>query len=86
MGSQSIRAALSIILNIAEGSGKTSDKELSRFLDISIGSDYEVLASADTLKNNDLLDEKDFEIIYDKITSITDQLGGFKKKIKTQAN
>jgi four helix bundle protein len=82
LGSQIIRASLSIILNIAEGSGKTSDKELARFLDISLGSAYEVLASADVLRNNALLDKKEFDLIYSKIVSITDQLGGFKQKIK----
>ncbi len=32
LGSQVIKSALSVILNIAEGSGKGSDKELNRFI------------------------------------------------------
>jgi four helix bundle protein len=84
LGSQLIRAALSVILNIAEGSGKTSDKELMRFLDISLGSLYEVLASTDVLKNNGLLDKKEFDLVYNRISDISNQLGGFKQKIRKE--
>jgi len=38
LGNQVVRSAFSIVLNIAEGSGKSSDKELNRFLNISLGS------------------------------------------------
>ena len=51
-GSQIIRSAFSVALNIAEGSGKTSDKELNRFLEIALGSAYETLAAIDILKEN----------------------------------
>ena len=52
LGSQLIKSTFSVILNIAEGSGKTSDRELNRYFDISLGSLYEVLASVDVFKNN----------------------------------
>ncbi|OGI15592.1 MAG: hypothetical protein A2Z52_01155 [Candidatus Moranbacteria bacterium RBG_19FT_COMBO_42_6] len=84
LGSQLNRAALSVILNIAEGSGKTSDKELMRFLDISLGSAYEVLASVDVLRNNGLMDAEEFDLVYNKVSDISDQLGGFKQKIKKE--
>ena len=81
-GDQITRAGLSIILNIAEGSGKSSDKELNRFFEISLGSCYEVLACTDTLKNCSLLQIDIYQNIFRRIDDITTQLGGFKKFIK----
>lgn len=81
LGSQLIRSGLSIILNIAEGSGKESDKELNRYFKISLGSLYEILAAVDVLKSSDLITSEDFEEIFKLIESISSQLGGFKKKL-----
>ena len=81
LGSQIIRSTLSIILNIAEGSGKISDKELNRFIEISLGSANETLAASDVLKDNNLITLDEFKNIYDRLYSISSQLGGFKKKL-----
>lgn len=81
LGSQIIRCAFSIILNIAEGSGKTSDRELNRFIDISLGSANELLAAADVLRDNNFITDSEFNEIYKQIESISNQLGGFKKKL-----
>ncbi len=81
-GSQLTRSALSIILNIAEGSGKNSDKELNRFFDISIGSINETLAGLDVLKDSKIISKESFERLFEKCKSISKQLGGFKKHIK----
>lgn len=79
IGSQLNRSGLSIILNIAEGSGKKSDKELSRFLDIALGSAYETLACLDTLRRNHLLNEGRYADLTKSITEICRQIGGLKK-------
>jgi len=82
LGSQIIKCGFSVILNIAEGSGKISDKELNRFLDISLGSLNELLAAIDVLKDNGFVGQDEFNEIYSKIESISNRLGGFKKKLK----
>lgn len=81
LGSQVVRSSFSIVLNIAEGGGRISDKELNRFLDIALGSVYETLAAIDVLKDSSLVTEKDFQNILNKLRNISDQLGGFKKKL-----
>lgn len=81
MGSQIIRSTLSIVLNMAEGSGKTSDKELNRFFDIALGSTYETLACTDALCRNHLITNEDFLAIQTMLSDICDQLGGFRKKL-----
>lgn len=81
LGSQVIRSALSIVLNIAEGSGKKSDKELNRFIEIALGSVNETLAAVDVLKDSKFITEEKFRHIHDKLNSISNQLGGFKKKL-----
>ena len=79
---QLIRAALSIILNIAEGSGKHSKKELARFLDIALGSAYETLACLDTLVIHRVITEHEFNELRDRISSVCKQIGELKRSIK----
>ena len=81
IGSQLIKSSFSVILNIAEGSGKSSDKELSRFFDISIGSLNETVAGIDVLRDNKFITEDNFDMIIEKAESVSKQLGGFKKKL-----
>ena len=81
LGSQTIRAGLSVILNIAEGSGKSTDKELNRYFDIALGSLNEVLAACDIMKDNKFITEDEFTAVFQRISEISNQLGGFKKKL-----
>jgi len=82
IGNQIVRSSLSVILNIAEGSGKSSDRELNRYFTIALGSLYEVLAAIDVLKDNKLITIQEFNEIFRKIDEISNQLGGFKKVVK----
>jgi four helix bundle protein len=82
IGSQIIRSSLSIILNVAEGSGKSSKKELARYLDISIGSAYETAACIDTLARNKLISNDERNSMINDIEIICRQLGGLKQSLK----
>lgn len=82
LGSQLIRCVLSIILNIAEGSGKESDRELNRFFEIALGSVNEAVAALDIFQDNGFITHAEFEDMYRSLTSISNQLGGFKRKIR----
>lgn len=55
------RAAISIPLNIAEGSGKTSEKEKIRFYSIARGSTMECAAILDVLSCSRLIKEEQVE-------------------------
>lgn len=79
LGGDILRSAFSVIANIAEGSGKSSDKELNRYFDISLGSLYEALAGIDVLKDNKLVSTAAFNLVKGKLQNIANQLGGFKK-------
>ena len=82
LSSQLIRSSTSLVLNIAEGSGKSSAKDFSKFIDIALGSLYETVANVDTLRTNGLAKNTDFELVKEKSANIARQLGGFKKKLK----
>ena len=82
LGDQVTRSSLSVVLSMAEGSGKSSIKELNKFLDISLGSLYETLACVDTLRKNNLITQEQLRKFEDIIQNICSQLGGFKKKLK----
>ena len=82
LGNQIIRSSTSILLNIAEGSGKSSDRELNRFFDIAVGSTNETVANLDFLRDNNFITPERFEKIFTQLVSISKQLGGFKKSLK----
>ena len=63
LSSQTQRAATSIPFNISEGSAKSSDKDFSRYLEMAIGSSFELESAFLVACNlnyitNELLNEK----------------------------
>lgn len=81
LGNQIIRSSFSVILNIAGGSGKKSDKELNRFYNMSIGSLNETVAGMDILRDNHFIAHDNFDIFIQRAKNISKQMGGFKKKL-----
>ena len=81
--SQLRRAALSVVLNIAEGSAKNSDKDFNRYLKNSLGSTNEVVAGLEVACRTSLIFEVAFNNALKMYENITNQLGGFSKKLKS---
>lgn len=77
------RAALSISLNIAEGSAKYSDKDFKRFIENALGSVNESMACLDIALNNRLISDKIYNNGFTKTESIARQLGGLSKKLRS---
>ena len=77
------RAALSIVLNIAEGSARFSDKDFDRFIGNSLGSTDEVISCCEVALNEKLISSNEFETVESLGLEICNQLGGLSKKLKS---
>lgn len=73
------RASYSIMLNIAEGFERGSNKEFANFLNIAKGSAGEVRSILYILKENGYIRESDFADLYTKIEHVSSQLSNFRK-------
>lgn len=79
--SQITRSAISIPSNIAERASRASEKDFARFLEISLGSCFELetqLRIADRLK---YIKNGDFKVVLDKIISSQKRIYGLRKKV-----
>jgi len=83
LGDQLRRCLLSVCLNIAEGSGKASDKEFNRYLNNSLGSINEAAACLDIACEAGLISNPVTKTFLLRAKQIADQLGGFSKKLKS---
>lgn len=79
--SQIRRAALSIPLNLAEGSGRTK-KEYRRFLDISRASCFELIPLIEIAQKRDLITGKDKAELREEIEETSRMLSGLKSSLK----
>ena len=80
---QVCRASLSIILNIAEGSGKDSDKDFNRYLKNSLGPINELVSCFEVALMENLVTKSQFSDLENKALEVNNQLGGFSKKLKS---
>ena len=76
------RAVVSISCNIAEGAGRHTDAEFSRFLNIALGSANEVETQLLIAKNLSYINKQDFERLTSDLTSIQKQLAGLTRTIR----
>lgn len=75
------RAVTSISLNIAEGSGNTSEKEFNRFLEIALRSDYEVITCLEIALRLKYCKQEDFDRLTKEADEIAAMIVGFSKTL-----
>lgn len=77
------RAADSIALNIAEGSTGQSNKEFARFLGIALRSGIEVVSCLHIAQRRNIIDQQDFDRIYNALTEISKMIQSLRRKLRT---
>jgi four helix bundle protein len=65
------RASFSVVLNIAEGSGRFSKADRKNFFVISRSSIFECVAILDILKGESLLHEEKYKLFYDQAEELS---------------
>mgnify|MGYP006383434739 FL=1 len=76
------RAVVSIASNIAEGSSRPSDNDFAHFLDIALGSAYEVETQLIIARNIGYIDQNTYQSLITLLSSIERQLNGLIKSIR----
>ncbi|MCJ8155531.1 four helix bundle protein [Chryseobacterium sp. SSA4.19] len=79
--SQLRRCAVSVASNIAEGSSRSSNKDFNRFLEISLGSLYEMQTQIIISSNRNYFESAKIEIIENKITELQRMISGFQRNL-----
>lgn len=83
LSDQLMRAGLSILLNIAEGSAKGSDRDFNRYIQSALGSVSEVVAALEVCFDLGIVDRETFDYLLKDAGEIANQLGGFSKRLKS---
>lgn len=79
--SQMRRAAISIPSNIAEGAGRGTDKDFSRFLDMATGSSYELESQLYIGYDLEYYSEEELDNYLEKIQEIQKMIFHFKNHL-----
>jgi len=80
--SQIQRASISISSNIAEGSSRKSETDFARFLEIAIGSAFEVETQLIIAEELNYINESDFESLILNINKLQKQINALIIKIR----
>ena len=81
LSSQLSRCSVSIPSNIAEGSSRT-DKSFSHFIDISLGSSFELITQLIVAKHRKYINEEIFKTLENKIEEFQRMAMGFQNGLK----
>ena len=81
--SQIIRSAISIPSNIAEGSGRKSNKDFYHFLSIALGSSFELETQVIIANEFNYIDQEAFGDIGKLINEVQKMINGLQKSLDT---
>ena len=79
--SQMRRASVSVSSNIAEGSGRSSDRDFARFIDIGYGSLMEVVSQGHIATRRSLLRQVNLEALKDEAEQLARMLSGLRSSL-----
>jgi four helix bundle protein len=82
LNSQLKRAADSIVLNIAEGAGNSSNREFIHFLDYSIRLSFECKGCIDIALENKFINQSDYQMMLAETNELIAMLYGLQKYLK----
>lgn len=82
LSSQIRRSAVSVPSNIAEGSAKSSEKDFTRYLEISLGSSFELETQLLLAKDLNMLQEDALSGLLNKLHEIQKMIVGLTKSLK----
>ena len=80
--SQLRRAVVSIPSNIAEGAGRNSDPDFSRFLDMALGSAYEVETLLLLCVDLSYLDEMKYKVLQNELNEIQRMINSLNQRMR----
>ena len=79
--SQMRRAAVSISSNVAEGSGRMSDKDFAHFVEVAYGSLMEVVSQSQIALNQEFLKQPARNEIYTRAEELARMLSGLRSSL-----
>lgn len=82
--SQSTRAAVSIAANIAEGSSRASKKDFIRFLEIALGSAFELETLLIIAQEQEYFGKSEKDNISNSLNGIIKQIYGLKRRLQNE--
>ncbi len=83
--SQMRRAAVSISSNVAEGTGRSSNKDFTHFVEIAYGSLMEVASQTEIAFRQTLLTQSERDNVYAKAEELARMLSGLKSSLNRQS-
>ena len=82
LSQQMRRAGVSVVSNLAEGAGRSGDRDFARFVGIAIGSSCELEAQLDIALDLGYVDDGTYAAMSDRIVGVKLKLAGLEKRLR----